>query len=279
MSRSEPRLAWTTPSGAAVPDPPPLPARRGAREALWGLGLSVLVHAGLLTGLSSIVLASRVRTQPTVLEVAVVAAAEAPPAPTSEPAAAVLSAPPAETAEVRSPAQPDSPSAPSGLEAPVAALPEVRPDETASEPPETRPPAPRGSAPHRSAAPPQLAVKPPALPSARGVDGITNAKPTELSAAAAFRPVVAPPLTYPPVAIELGEEGTVGLLVEIDREGTPQAVTVEKSSGFGSLDEEAVRTMLRWRFSPPAKNGHAAAVTIYIPMVFKLKHHDGWGAP
>jgi protein TonB len=207
--------------------------------------------------------------------------------PTSEPAAAVLSAPPAETADVGLPAQPDSPPPPSGLRAPDAALPEARPDASALElpeaqpetPPESRPPAPPEPAPRRSAASPQLAVKPPALPSARGVDGVTNAKPTELSAAASFRPVVAPPLTYPPVAIELGEEGTVGLLVEIDIEGMPKGVTVEKSSGFGSLDEEAVRTMRRWRFSPPTKSGHASAVTIYIPMVFKLKHHDGRGAP
>jgi periplasmic protein TonB len=251
---------------------------RGGREALWSLGLSVLVHAGLVTGLGSIVLASSVRIQPAVLEVAVVAAAEAPPAPTSEAAASVLSAPPAETAAVPPPAPPDPPPAPSGFETPDAALAEARPDATASAPAEPRPPAPR-EAPRRPAARQQLAVKPPALPSASGVDGITNAKPTELSAAASFKPIVAPPLTYPPVAIALGEEGTVGLLVEIDLEGTPTAVTVEKSSGFGSLDEEAIRTMLRWRFSPPTKNGHASAVTIYIPMVFKLKHHDGRGAP
>jgi protein TonB len=287
MTRSEPRLAWTMPSGAVLPDSPPPLSRGGAREALWALGLSIFVHAGLMVGLGSIVLAARVAIQPTVLEVAVVAAAEAPPAAAPDSTPAAVTPPPAEAAPVGSAAPSDPSPAPPEPKAPAVALPEAPADATVAQPAETppkpEPPAPRVETPpaqhaDRPAAPrvpPQLAAKPPALPPGHGVDGITNAKPTELSATASFRPVVAPPLTYPPIAIRLGEEGTVGLLVAIDAEGTPQEVTVQKSSGFGSLDEEAVRTMRRWRFSPPHKNGLAGPVTIYIPMVFKLKHHDG----
>jgi len=275
MTRFEPRLAWTTPSGAAAPDRTPLLSRGGVREALWGLGLSVLIHAGLVAGLGSIMLATRVDMQPVVLEVAVVAAAEAPPMPTPNSAEP---APPAEPARVQSPPPPEPTPSPPALKPPDAAPPDVAPPgappaDTASQPAaaaaKPQQPTPREPPPR----PPQVAAKPPALPSGHGIDGITNATPTELSASATFKPVLAPPLRYPPIAVQLGEEGTVGLLVEIDAAGTPKEVTVQKSSGFGSLDEEAVRTMLQWRFSRPLKPAREGLTTIYIPMVFKLRHH------
>jgi len=291
MPRSEPRLAWTTPAGAAVPDPLPRLSRADSREALWGLVLSVAVHIGLLIALGSIVLAARIATQEPVIEVAVVAAADAQPTPPADPAAATAQAPAPPDPPPSPPEQKASdaalPEAPAGETAPRAPPGEIasdvaaKPAETPPKPEEPKPraaPPPRAERPAVPEAPPQIAARPPTLQPGRGAKGSANALPTEMGAAANLKAVVSPPPKYPPIALQLREEGTVNLIVEIGADGSPKEITVQKSSGFGSLDEEAIRTLRQWRFSPPLKDGQAASVKIYIPLVFKLKH-DGGGVP
>jgi protein TonB len=278
MIRSEPRLAWTTPSGPVDSDPEPVLSQWGAREALWALLISVAVHGAFLVGLGRVLLATDIPAVPSAFEVMVVTADEMAPAAPPRPVAGAAAPP--EAVRTPEPAPPaavaPAPSPPPDVKPPEAALPEAapveaapppaaKPAETPRKPPDTKPREER----------PQIAIKPPTPPAGHGVDGTANAKPTELSAVATFKPVVTPAPEYPPIAVQLGEEGTVGLLVEIEADGSPKAVTVQRSSGFGSLDEEAVRAMRLWRFSPPLKNGRAVAGTIYIPMVFKLKHHGG----
>jgi protein TonB len=289
MTRSEPRLAWTMPSGMAMPDPAPLLSGGGAREALWALGLSVLVHAGLLGGLGSIVLAARDRTPPPVLEVALVTAAEGQAAAVPDTPETTAEPPPEAAQAAVPPPEPESPpadtkaaeTAPPDAPPPEAAPPEPKPAPTAQPAETPSPPKPPHPKPHEAAArPPQLASRPaelkhPELARGAGIDGSVKATPTELGATGNFKAVISPAPQYPPIALQLREEGTVDLLVEVGADGSPKTVTVYKSSGFGSLDEEAIRTLRRWRFSPASKDGRATPMTVYIPLVFRLKHGDG----
>jgi protein TonB len=160
--------------------------------------------------------------------------------------------------------------------APEAAPPLAPPQPEAR--PVEPPPSPEPAARAARQAEPSKAAKPVPPRSARSEDRAAT-RSVELDGALDLKVIASPAPKDPPIAVQLREEGTVDLVVEIGADGVPKDVTLYKSSGFGSLDEEAVRTMRRWRFSPPTKSGHASAVTIYIPMVFKLKHHDGRGAP
>lgn len=53
---------------------------------------------------------------------------------------------------------------------------------------------------------------------------------------------------YPMAARQHGEEGTVRILVELDRDGRARNITVEKSSGFASLDKAAQSAIRKARF-------------------------------
>jgi protein TonB len=210
-----------------------------------------------------------------VLEVAVVTAAPeqsaAPPQPappvepvTEAPAAPREAAPPVDPA----PAAAAPPPAEDAVRQAEPAEPKPAPAEPAKA--VEKPPEP--AKPH--AAPPQTAARPPAQIS-HGTEGTAHGVAHESSIAPTIKTLTTPTPEYPRVAIQYREEGTVYLTVTIGVDGVPTAVTLYKSSGFGSLDEAAIKTMRQWRFVPVLKNGRPEAVTIYVPMEFRLKHHDG----
>ncbi|MEJ0069513.1 MAG: energy transducer TonB [Pseudomonadota bacterium] len=281
--KSEPRLAWATPSSAVGPDPVPRLSRADARESLWALALSVIVHAGLLAGIGSIVLVARDRGESPTIEVGIVGAApEQPEAmPPSEPAAApstetaATEAAPVETKPEQTAPVAEAPSAP---ELPPSEGEQQRAQPAASESPtksaeKPSPPMPETAKSHE--APPQTAAARPPAPPSRGAEGTARATPHDANAVPNVKAVVTPAPEYPQVALQYKEEGTVYLTVKIGVDGTPTEVTLYKSSGFGSLDETAIKTMRQWRFAPVLKNGRPEAVTIYVPMEFRLKRHDG----
>lgn len=78
-----------------------------------------------------------------------------------------------------------------------------------------------------------------------------------------------PPPRYPPLARERGYEGRVLLRLTVNPAGQVETVSVAHSSGHEMLDEEARRTVARWRFRPPAAERLAVA---QVPIVFRL--HD-----
>ena len=64
-----------------------------------------------------------------------------------------------------------------------------------------------------------------------------------------------------------GEEGRVLLRLTVNATGRVEAVSVARSSGYELLDQEAQRTVARWRFqSPPTER-----MVAQIPITFRLR--------
>jgi len=81
----------------------------------------------------------------------------------------------------------------------------------------------------------------------------------------------APPPSYPIAAIRAGEQGTVVLRVQVDAEGRPASVAIERSSGSRVLDNAARQQVLRhWRFVPAQVDGQAVPATGLVPVSFSL---------
>lgn len=80
-----------------------------------------------------------------------------------------------------------------------------------------------------------------------------------------------PPPSYPEAARRAGQEGRVALLVQIDHSGQVVHVAVHRSSGVPELDQEAVRTVSRWRFQPAVGDGKPVASEIIVPIRFSLR--------
>lgn len=77
---------------------------------------------------------------------------------------------------------------------------------------------------------------------------------------------------YPSAVKNAGISGTVRLRVLIDRNGTPESVSVSSSSGNGQLDQSALNTAYKWRFSPGLDSyGKPVRCYAYIPIRFTLK--------
>lgn len=81
----------------------------------------------------------------------------------------------------------------------------------------------------------------------------------------------APPPSYPIAALRAGEQGTVLLRVQVDAEGRPSSVSVERSSGSRSLDAAARQQVLRrWQFVPAQVDGRAVPAVGLVPVSFSL---------
>ena len=82
--------------------------------------------------------------------------------------------------------------------------------------------------------------------------------------------IVSPRPVYPLYSRRTREIGVVLLRVLINDKGLPAQVEIEKSSGYGRLDEAAVVAMRGARFRPYTENGVALAVWAPAPIVFEL---------
>lgn len=92
--------------------------------------------------------------------------------------------------------------------------------------------------------------------------GQTNSKPTVLK-----NPVPA----YPEAARAAGQQGTVVLLIAIDKIGQPTQVQVQRSSGYSILDESALTAVRRWKFIPARASGAPADSLASLRVRFALK--------
>ncbi len=108
-----------------------------------------------------------------------------------------------------------------------------------------------------------LSGSPEGLVTGAGPGGGTG-KPEPLGSA------VNPKPRYPELARQRGQEGTVFLLAEVDAQGAPQSVVVQKSSGHTLLDSAALQTVQRWRFNPARLAGLAVAGRVLVPVQFSL---------
>ena len=78
-----------------------------------------------------------------------------------------------------------------------------------------------------------------------------------------------PPI-YPETARRAGWEGRATVRVEVSADGAPISVALEKSSGYGVLDQAALRAVKGWRFQPRTMGGVAMAGTVDVPVNFTL---------
>jgi protein TonB len=78
-----------------------------------------------------------------------------------------------------------------------------------------------------------------------------------------------PPI-YPETARRAGWEGRVTVRVEVSADGSPMSVALQKSSGYGVLDQAALRAVKSWRFQPRTMGGVAMAGTVDVPVNFTL---------
>ena len=78
-----------------------------------------------------------------------------------------------------------------------------------------------------------------------------------------------PPI-YPETARRAGWEGRVTVRVEVSADGSPISVALEKSSGYGVLDQAALRAVKGWRFQPRTIGGVAMVGMVDVPVNFTL---------
>ena len=78
-----------------------------------------------------------------------------------------------------------------------------------------------------------------------------------------------PPI-YPETARRAGWEGRAIVRVEVSADGAPISVALEKSSGYGVLDQAALRAVKGWRFQPRTIGGVAMAGMVDVPVNFTL---------
>ncbi len=75
---------------------------------------------------------------------------------------------------------------------------------------------------------------------------------------------------YPVSALRNNDSGTVTVSIQIDAEGKPDKIRIEKSSGSRDLDRAAREAVMQWQFSPKVENGVPVSSELLIPVEFKL---------
>jgi len=80
-----------------------------------------------------------------------------------------------------------------------------------------------------------------------------------------------PKPAYPRQSRRLNEQGQVVIRVFVAADGSPQQGEIKTSSGFDRLDQEALRTVLRWRFIPGQRLGTPEAMWFNVPVNFVLE--------
>ena len=77
-------------------------------------------------------------------------------------------------------------------------------------------------------------------------------------------------IRYDEVSRRRGEEGAVGILLEIDSSGNPRNIKIAKSSGYPRLDRIALNGIRSSRFSPTLKSGRPVNSQIEYTIIFRL---------
>jgi protein TonB len=85
---------------------------------------------------------------------------------------------------------------------------------------------------------------------------------------AAYLDNPAPP--YPPMSRRMGEQGKVMLHVFVNPDGSAGKVELRTSSGASRLDQSALDTVKRWRFTPAKLGAQTVAAWVLVPISFTL---------
>ena len=77
-------------------------------------------------------------------------------------------------------------------------------------------------------------------------------------------------IRYDETSRRRGEEGKVGILLEIDSLGNPRNIKIAKSSGYPRLDRVALNGIRSSHFSPTLKSGRPVNSQIEYTIIFRL---------
>lgn len=75
---------------------------------------------------------------------------------------------------------------------------------------------------------------------------------------------------YPEVAFDRGWEGRVLLRILVSVSGSPEEIILKQGSGKKVLDDAAIRTVKRWKFSPAKRGPTSIEGWVDVPIDFKL---------
>ncbi|WP_052207969.1 energy transducer TonB [Croceibacterium mercuriale] len=84
------------------------------------------------------------------------------------------------------------------------------------------------------------------------------------------RVLLAPPPRYPTQSRRRREQGTVELLLTLGTDGSVEAISVSRSSGFERLDDAALSAVRRWRWQPTVQAGAPVRVRGIVAIPFVL---------
>jgi protein TonB len=124
-------------------------------------------------------------------------------------------------------------------------------------------PAIAAAAPSVSASPGAAAAVHASVPAAGGGAAV-SAKPRYRSN---------PTPDYPIPSKRRREEGIVLLNVQVQADGTPAAISLNRSCGHPLLDRAALDAVRRWTFEPARAAGLAVPSLVVIPVRFSLEDH------
>ena len=79
-----------------------------------------------------------------------------------------------------------------------------------------------------------------------------------------------PQPAYPDSAQLSGEQGDVLVGVHVNASGKPRRLRIDKSSGFGDLDDAAAAAVAQWRFTPAVENGDTPSAWTTVKIHFEL---------
>lgn len=79
------------------------------------------------------------------------------------------------------------------------------------------------------------------------------------------------PPSYPEHARRQGWEGSVVVRASVGADGKVRSVSVARSSGYGVLDQAALRAVRGWKFRPQTVGGTPSSSTVEVPVNFSLR--------
>jgi TonB family protein len=84
-------------------------------------------------------------------------------------------------------------------------------------------------------------------------------------------PPTLPAPAYPQEALAQHVNGKVVLLIDIDTQGNPTNVVVDKSEPAGVFDQVSIDAARKWKFQPAVKDGIPVAGRISVPVQFESR--------
>jgi protein TonB len=120
-------------------------------------------------------------------------------------------------------------------------------------------------------APQPVAVSPPMPPAPPAPPAAPSPPTTVQGGDIGTAMISAKPPRYPMDARRKREQGIVVLSVTLGVDGKVSSVTVQRSSGFASLDNAAREAVRQWRWAPTVRNGEPVLVRGVVEIPFVLQ--------